>query len=61
MDFLEIIELRVRLRGYTIAKDKRFLGSIKLPHIINPNLGIGIIGDKIRCEQAQQLNVRNYE
>jgi large subunit ribosomal protein L10Ae len=61
MCFLEIIELRVRLSGYTIAKDKRFLGSIKLPHVIRPNLGIGIIGDKIHYEQAQQLNVGNYE
>ena len=33
--FLETIELQVKLRGYNIAKDKRFIGSIKLPNIIH--------------------------
>ena len=59
--FTETIELQIRLKGYNIQKDKRFVGSIKLPHVIRPNLRIGIIGDKIHCEQAQEIGVRNYD
>ena len=59
--FLETIELQVKLRGYNTAKDKRFIGSIKLPNIIRPGLRIGIMGDKIHCEQAAAINVPYYD
>ncbi|KAK8846052.1 60S ribosomal protein L10A [Tritrichomonas musculus] len=59
--FTETIELQIRLKGYNIAKDKRFIGSIKLPNIIRPGLRIGILGDKIHCEQAAAINVPNYD
>ena len=57
--FTETIELQIKLRGYIINKDKRFVGSIKLPHIIRPNVRIGVLGNKIHCEQAQALNDKN--
>ena len=59
--FTETIELQIRLKGYNIAKDKRFIGSIKLPHVIRPGLRIGIMGDKIHCEQAQAIGVPAYD
>ena len=51
--------ISLQLRGYIINKDKRFVGSIKLPHIIRPNVRIGVLGNKIHCEQAQALNDKN--
>ncbi|KAH0790700.1 ribosomal protein RPL10A [Histomonas meleagridis] len=59
--FTETIELQIRLKGYNIAKDKRFIGSIKLPNVIRPGLRIGIMGDKIHCEQAAAINVPYYD
>ena len=59
--FLETVELQIRLRGYNISKDKRFIGSIKLPNVIRPNLKIGIIGNKVHCEEAAAINVPHYD
>ena len=59
--FTETIELQIKLRGYIINKDKRFVGSIKLPHIIRPNVKIGVLGNKVHCEQAQALNDANVK
>ena len=59
--FVETIDLQIRLKGYNIAKDKRFIGSIKLPNVIRPNLRIGIMGDKVHCEEAAKINVPSYD
>ena len=59
--FTETIELQIRLKGYNITKDKRFIGQIKLPNVIRPGLRIGILGDKVHCEQAQAIGVPNYD
>jgi large subunit ribosomal protein L10Ae len=60
-NFLETIELQVRLKGYNIAKDKRFIGQIKLPNIVRPGLRIGILGDQVHCEQAKAIGVPAYD
>ena len=60
-NFTETIELQMKLRGYVINKDKRFVGSIKLPHVIRPNVRIGVLGNKVHCEQAQELGVPHYD
>ena len=59
--FIETVDFQVRLKGYNIAKDKRFIGSIKLPHVIRPNLRVGILGNKIHCEQAQAASIKSYD
>ena len=59
--FLETVELQIKLRGYVINKDKRFVGAIKLPHVIRPNVRIGVLGNKIHCEQAQELGIPAYD
>jgi len=59
--FLQTVDLQVRLKGYNIAKDKRFIGSIKLPHVIRPNLRIGIMGNKLHCEQAVANKLPSYD
>jgi large subunit ribosomal protein L10Ae len=60
-NFLETIELQVRLKGYNVQKDKRFIGNLKLPNVIRPGLRIGIIGDQVHNEQAAALGVPFYE
>jgi large subunit ribosomal protein L10Ae len=59
--FLETIELQIKLRGYVINKDKRFVGSIKLPHVIRPNVKIGVLGNKVHCEEAEALGIPAYD
>jgi large subunit ribosomal protein L10Ae len=59
--FLETVDLQIRLKGYNIAKDKRFIGSIKLPNVIRPGLRVGIIGDQVHCEQAAEIGVKHYD
>ena len=60
-NFTETIDLQIKLRGYNIAKDKRFIGSIKLPNVIRPGLRVGIMGDKIHCEEATAMNIPAYD
>lgn len=59
--FVETIELQVRLKGYNIQKDKRFIGQMKLPYVIRPNLRIGILGDQLHNEQAQAAGIPFYD
>jgi large subunit ribosomal protein L10Ae len=41
---METIELQIGLKNYDPQKDKRFAGTIKLPHIPRPKLRICILG-----------------
>jgi len=52
--FLESIELHVNLKNYDTNKDKRFSGSIPLPHIARPRMSVCIIGDAYHYEQAER-------
>eukprot|EP00826_Nyctotherus_ovalis_P060476 TRINITY_DN8490_c0_g2_i3.p1 TRINITY_DN8490_c0_g2~~TRINITY_DN8490_c0_g2_i3.p1 ORF type:complete len:137 (-),score=25.14 TRINITY_DN8490_c0_g2_i3:73-483(-) len=54
-NFLETIELQVSLCGYDPCRDKRFFGSVILPHIIRPNLTICLIGDAAHLEEAKDI------
>ena len=36
--FVETIELQIGLKNYDPQKDKRFSGSVKLPHIPRPKM-----------------------
>jgi len=49
-DFSEAIELQIGLRDYDPEKDKRFVGSIRLPNLPKPNLKICIIGSVNHCD-----------
>ena len=44
--FKQTIELQVALKDYDPKKDKRFVGSVRLPHNPRPNLKICIIADE---------------
>ena len=52
--FLETIELQIGLKNYDTQKDKRFSGSIRLPHVPRPKMKICVIGDALHTDQAKQ-------
>lgn len=56
-NFNETIELQIGLKNYDPNRDKRFAGTIRLPHTPRPNLRICILGDEVHCDQAKALGV----
>jgi len=52
--FLETVELQIGLKDYDTSRDKRFAGTIKLPHVPRPRMKICVLGDAVHCEQAQR-------
>ena len=57
--FTETIELQIGLKNYDPQKDKRFSGTVKLPHIPRPNMKVCVLGDVKHCEQAQSIGVES--
>jgi large subunit ribosomal protein L10Ae len=55
--FVETIDLQVGIKDYDPQKDKRFAGSIRLPHIPRPKLKVIILGDQVHCDQAQASGI----
>lgn len=56
-NFVETIDLQVGIKDYDPQKDKRFAGSIKLPHVPRPKLKAIILGDQVHCDQAAAANI----
>jgi len=54
--FLETIELQIALKDYDVQRDKRFAGSVKLPHVPRPRMKVCILGDAVHCDAAQKAN-----
>lgn len=57
-NFTETIELQIGLKNYDPQKDKRFSGSVKLPHIPRPKMKICMLGDAQHVEEV--IKVRFY-
>eukprot|EP00850_Spirogloea_muscicola_P022778 SM000311S11924 [mRNA] locus=s311:2683:3944:- [translate_table: standard] len=55
--FTETIELQIGLKNYDPMKDKRFSGSVRLPHIPRPNMRICMLGDAQHIEEANKMNL----
>eukprot|EP00850_Spirogloea_muscicola_P011615 SM000073S21391 [mRNA] locus=s73:23705:24968:+ [translate_table: standard] len=55
--FTETIELQIGLKNYDPQKDKRFSGSVRLPHIPRPNMRICMLGDAQHIEEANKMNL----
>merc|ERR1712157_73673 len=55
--FLETVELQIGLKDYDTQRDKRFAGTIKLPHVPRPRMKICVLGDAVHCEAAQKLEM----
>merc|ERR550539_485873 len=56
-NFLETVELQIGLKDYDTTRDKRFSGTIKLPHVPRPRMKICVLGDAVHCEQAQKSSI----
>jgi len=55
--FPETIELQIGLKNYDPQKDKRFSGSVKLPHIPRPKMRVCMLGDAQHVEEAGKLSL----
>jgi len=51
-NFRETIELQIMLKNYDPSKDKRFSGTVKLPHTARPNLKICVLADAKHVDEA---------
>lgn len=59
-NFQETIELQIGLKNYDTKKDKRFAGSIKLPHCPRPNMKVGILGNAVHVTEAEKQGIDAY-
>ena len=55
--FVETVELQIGLKDYDTQRDKRFAGSVKLPHLPRPRMQICVIGDTAHCDMAEKLGL----
>ncbi|KAL4371660.1 hypothetical protein AHAS_Ahas06G0188000 [Arachis hypogaea] len=55
--FTETVELQIGLKNYDPQKDKRFSGSVKLPHIPRPKMKICMLGDAQHVEEAEKIGL----
>jgi large subunit ribosomal protein L10Ae len=55
--FVETVELQIGLKDYDTQRDKRFSGTVKLPHIPRPRMKICVLGDAVHCEAAAGLEM----
>jgi large subunit ribosomal protein L10Ae len=55
--FVETIELQVGLKNYDPVKDKRFAGTIVLPHIPRERFSVCVLGTDKDCDDAKKCNI----
>ncbi|URD96950.1 ribosomal protein [Musa troglodytarum] len=55
--FIETVELQIGLKNYDPQKDKRFSGSVKLPHIPHPKMKVCMLGDAQHVEEAEKIGL----
>ncbi|CAL9214170.1 unnamed protein product, partial [Arabidopsis halleri] len=60
-NFVETVELQIGLKNYDPQKDKRFSGSVKLPHIPRPKMKICMLGDAQHVEEAEKMGLENMD
>merc|ERR1711944_179452 len=56
-NFKETIELQVMLKNYDPQKDKRFSGTVKLPHIARPKFTVCVLGNQAHIDQAKSHGI----
>ncbi|KAI0188250.1 ribosomal protein L1p/L10e family protein [Astrocystis sublimbata] len=56
-NFVETIELQVSLKNYNPQHDKRFSGTIRLPHVSRPSLHVCVLGDQHDIDRAKHQNL----
>merc|ERR1712170_94388 len=56
-NFVETIELQVALKNYDPVKEKRFAGTIRLPHIPRERFSVCVLGTDKDCDAAKAANI----
>merc|ERR1711879_652685 len=56
-NFTESVELQIMLKNYDTSKDKRFSGTVKLPHVARSNFKVCILGNQAHIDQAIANNI----
>merc|ERR1711976_1101494 len=56
-NFVETIELQVALKNYDPVKEKRFAGTIRLPHVPRERFSVAVIGTDKDCDLARAANI----
>ena len=59
--FTETIDLQFTLKNYDPSRDKRFSGTILLPHIPRPKMKVCIFGDVTHIDQAKVLGLPSMD
>ncbi|KAJ3129005.1 hypothetical protein HK098_002856 [Nowakowskiella sp. JEL0407] len=57
--FQETVELQIGLKNYDPQRDKRFSGTVRLPHIPRPNMSLCILGDAAHIDRAKQIKLEH--
>ncbi|CAF1863041.1 unnamed protein product [Brassica oleracea] len=60
-NFVETVELQIGLKNYDPQKDKRFSGSVKLPHIPRPKMKVCMLGDAQHVEEAEKMGLDSMD
>ncbi|ORY35613.1 putative 60s ribosomal protein L10a [Naematelia encephala] len=55
-NFVETIELQIGLKNYDPQRDKRFSGTVRLPHVPRPRMQLCILADAADVDRAKQLD-----
>merc|ERR1712127_176196 len=56
-NFTETVELQVGLKDYDTQKDKKFVGTVRLPNVPRPKLKICLIADAKHLDEVKKNNV----
>jgi len=56
-NFVETIDLQITLKNYDPQRDKRFSGTLLLPHIPRPKMKVCIFGDQSHNDKAKELGI----
>ncbi|XP_074296709.1 large ribosomal subunit protein uL1z [Silene latifolia] len=59
--FTETIELQIGLKNYDPQKDKRFSGSVKVPHVPRPKMKVCMLGDAQHVEEAERIGMESMD
>ena len=55
--FTETIELQLSLKDYDVQKDKRFVGTVRLPSVPRPKMKFCLIADELHKQEIKKNNV----
>lgn len=55
--FVETVELQIGLKDYDTQRDKRFAGTVRLPHQPRPNMKVCVLADAAHCEEAKAAGI----